>query len=50
MDDDQRTHLEGLRQSYLRRLHLLEQQAAVSGVHTRPELLTESEDLRASIA
>jgi hypothetical protein len=42
--------LEGLRQSHLRRLRILEQQAAITGVNTRPEVLTEIEDLRTSIA
>ena len=28
MDDDQRSHLEGLRQAHLRRLHILEQAVA----------------------
>src|SRR5262245_35417136 len=50
MDDDQRSHLEGLRQAHLRRLRILEQQAAITGVNTRPEVLTEIEDLQASIA
>src|SRR6185503_12927785 len=50
MDDDQRSHLDGLRQAHLRRLRILEQQAAITGVNTRPEVLTEIEDLRATIA
>jgi hypothetical protein len=50
MDEEQRTHLQGLRQAHLRRLRILEQQAAISGITTRPEVLTEIEDLQVSIA
>jgi predicted ATPase/class 3 adenylate cyclase len=49
MDDEQRTHLQSLRQTYLRRLRILEQQAAVSGANTRPEVRIEIEDLQALI-
>src|SRR5262245_54030443 len=50
MDEEQRNHLEGLRRAHLRRLRILEQQAAFSGANTRPEVLTEIEDLQVSIA
>jgi class 3 adenylate cyclase len=50
MDDEQRTHLESMRHAHLRRLRILEQQAAITGVNTRPEVLTEIENLQASIA
>jgi predicted ATPase len=50
MDDDQRKHLEDLRHAHTRRLRILEQQAAINGVNTRPEVLIEIEDLQTSIA
>jgi predicted ATPase/class 3 adenylate cyclase len=50
VDGDQHQHLTGLRQAHLRRLRILEQQAAVSGINTRPEVLTEIEDLQSAIA
>jgi hypothetical protein len=50
MDDEQRRHLEDVRQAHLRRLRELEKQAAIVGINTRPEVLTEIEDIQAKIA
>lgn len=49
MDDDQRGHLEALRQAHQRRLRILEQQAALAGANTRPEILLEIDDIRTAI-
>jgi predicted ATPase/class 3 adenylate cyclase len=50
MDDEQRVHLETMRQVHQRRLRVLEQQAALTGTNTRPEIILEIDDLRAAIA
>lgn len=50
MDDEQRSHRETLRQTHLRRMRVLEQQAAYSGASARPEVLLEIEDIRAALA
>ena len=41
MDNEQREHLLALRQTYLRRLRVLEKQQAKYGIDTRPEIVTE---------
>jgi hypothetical protein len=48
--DEQRQYLAKLRQSHLRRLRELENQAATFGVSTPPHITTEIEDIRAQIA
>src|SRR5947208_1048485 len=50
MDLEQRQHLEGLRQIYLKRLRALEQQAATFGSQTPPHILIEIDEARAKIA
>jgi hypothetical protein len=50
MDNAQRDHLLALRQTYLRRLRVLEEQAALSGKDIWPEVSIEIENLRAKIA
>jgi len=49
MDDEQLRHLERLRETSLRRLRVLEQQAATFGVRTPPEITLEIEDLRRTL-
>lgn len=48
MDDVQ--HLEGLRQTYLQRLHALERQLAAFGLQAPPHVSIEIEDVRAKLA
>lgn len=50
MDDEQLRHLERLRGTSLRRLRLLEEQAARSGPRTPPEIIIEIEDLQRTLA
>jgi hypothetical protein len=50
MDDEQRKHLLALRQTYVRRLRVLETQAAIAGPDTRPAVIIEMEDVQAEIA
>jgi hypothetical protein len=50
MDDEQRQHLEKLRQTHLFRLRHSEQRAAQLGINTPPDVLMEIEDDRAKIA
>jgi len=50
MDNERRDHLLELRKTYLRRLRMLEEQAALFGKDTRPEISIEIENLRAKIA
>ena len=50
LDGDQPEHLSALRRAHRRRLRILEQQAAVSGIHTRPDVLTEIEDIQQALA
>ncbi len=50
MSDEEQRHTEALRQSYTRRLRILEQKAAVQGQNTPPEILIEIEDIRAELA
>jgi tetratricopeptide (TPR) repeat protein len=50
MDDEQLRHLERLRETSLRRLRLLEEQAARSGPRTPPEIIIEIEDLQHALA
>jgi tetratricopeptide (TPR) repeat protein len=50
MDHEERDHLQALRQSHLRRLRVLEEQAALSGKDTRAEIQIEIEDLKLQIA
>ncbi len=49
MDDENRQHLKTVRQAHVRRLHTLEEQAAISGRDTRPEIIIEIQDLRVKI-
>src|SRR5262245_45797872 len=48
--DDQRQHLDALRQAHQRRLHELELKEAAFGLNTPPEVRTELADIRAKIA
>ena len=50
MDNERRDHLLELRKTYLRRLRMLEEQAALFVKDTRPEISIEIENLRAKIA
>jgi hypothetical protein len=50
IDENQRKHLEALRQDHQRRLNVLERQAAQFGLHAPPHIVTEIEDIRAKIA
>ncbi len=49
-DDQQRRHLEELRQTYQRQLYILELQAAKFGVYVPAHVLTEIEDLQEKVA
>jgi len=49
MTDQQPQHLVELRQTYQRRLHVLELQAATFGLSAPPHVLTEIEDIREKI-
>ena len=50
MDNEERDHFQALRQGHLRRLRVLEEQAAFSGKDTRAEIHIEIEDLKVQIA
>ncbi len=50
MDDSRRQHLLQLRQAHTRRLQVLEVQAAQFGIQTPPHIMTEMDDIRATIA
>jgi hypothetical protein len=50
MDEEERANLLGLQQTKLRRLRVLEQQAATFGNSTRPEIVTEIEDLQRELS
>ena len=50
MDNEQRKHLEDLRQAHLKRLQVLELKEAQFGMNAPPEILTEMEDVRERIA
>lgn len=49
MDDQQRQHLDKLRQTYQKRLNILELQAANFGIYAPPHILTEIEEIRDNI-
>ncbi len=49
MDDEQRTHLEELRETHQKRLNKLELREAQLGLSAPPELLTEIEDVREKV-
>jgi hypothetical protein len=48
--DTNADHVQGLINDYTRRLRILERQAAMTGIDTRPHIRTEMEDIRAEIA
>src|SRR5689334_17459376 len=50
IDSERRDHLLALRHSHLRRLQVLERQAALTGISSRPEVILEIEDIRAALA
>jgi transcriptional regulator with XRE-family HTH domain len=50
MDDEQRRHFEVMRQNHVRRLRVLEEQAAITGINTQPEVRIEIEVIQAAIA
>lgn len=49
MADETRQHLEDVREAHTRRLHILEEQAALYGIAAPPHILIEIEDLRGKI-
>ncbi len=50
MNMEQSEHFRRLKETYIRRLHILEQQAATFGVSTPPHILMEIEDLKGKIS
>jgi hypothetical protein len=46
MEEQEKQHLENLRQVHLRRLRVLEEKAALFGLNTPPEILIEIEDIQ----
>jgi hypothetical protein len=50
MDEEQRQHLRDFLRTHQRRLRALEQQAALQGVQTPPQVVIEIEDLKGEIA
>jgi hypothetical protein len=50
MNDQQREHLERLRQNHIRRLYLLEERTAIYGIDSSPQDRIEIENIKADLA
>jgi Effector-associated domain 7 len=50
MNDEQREHLERLRQNHIRRLHMLEERTAIYGIDSSPQDRIEIENIKAELA